>query len=178
MRRLGTLVFVACSARAPATVNVQPLPSPPPARVAERARESAIDIDFENVIHLVGVSFEPETAKAGEHVAISFRWRCDASPGDGWQVFTHVTDANAKSENLDYLGPLREPDASGRQRQGPDRWRAGVTYSETLDYAIPTWAKGKLIVYVGFWRGASRLHVVSGPNDGDNRGIAGSIALE
>lgn len=140
--------------------------------------ERAIDIDFEHRIHLVGVRIEPTKAKRGDPVAITFRWRCDSPPGEGWQVFTHATDETSRSDNLDYLGLLRKPDAPFHQVDGPDRWKAGTTYTETLRYVIPEWAKGKMTVYVGFWKGAARLHVVSGPTDGEDRGIAGTIDID
>jgi len=64
------------------------------------------------------------------------------------------------------------------QPHGPDTWEAGQTYSETLDYRVPTsLAKGTLVVYVGLFNHGQRMHVVSGPSDGHDRVIAGKIAL-
>src|SRR4051812_30441077 len=43
-----------------------------------------IDVNFENKIHLVGYKFEPETAKPGQDVKLTYYWRCDDTLDDGW----------------------------------------------------------------------------------------------
>jgi hypothetical protein len=182
LRSAAVLVIASCSPAAAPAVTIEPVAASASASALSPVHvesERAIDINFENLVHLVGVHFEPERAKRGERVAMTFRWRCDKTPGDGWQLLTHVVDESSnKADNLDFVGTLRQPDASGHQSRGPEHWEAGRTYTETLDYVIPEWAMGKLTVYVGIWKGAVRLRVVSGPNDGDNRGITGMIEVE
>jgi hypothetical protein len=108
-------------------------------------------------------------------VTLTFVWRCDDPVGEGWQLFTHVYDPSGKADNLDYVGPLRGLDASHTQQNGPAHWEAGKTYIDEQVYRVPEWATGPLQVRVGIWRAASRLHVVSGPTDGENAAIAGTI---
>jgi len=179
------VLCASCNASQPAVVTVAPIASPstpPPLVHVETAApvpEHAVDINFENMVHLVATRIDPEHASHGDHVKLTFTWRCDAAPGDGWQLFTHLYDAKSnKTDNLDYAGPLREPDARSRQRMGPERWEAGQTYIDKQTYRIPDWVTGPLIVYVGVWRADTRMHVVAGPNDGENRGIAGKIDVK
>jgi hypothetical protein len=170
-------------AAAPAVVTVPPIASlPPPPPVHEAARPTApkrdIDINFENLIHLVGVSIDPEEAMRGNRVTFTFVWRCDTPVGQGWQLFTHVDAPSGKVEHLDFYGPLREIDGSGLQRMGPEHWKAGQTYVDTQTYTVPSWATDSLIVYVGIWRGSARLRIISGPNDGENRALVGKITVK
>ena len=38
-----------------------------------------------------------------------------------------------------------------------------------------SWRGPELTFYTGIWKGNARLHIVSGPNDGDNRAIAAKV---
>ncbi len=135
-----------------------------------------VDINFENKVHMVGYKVEPEVAKPGSEMKITYIWRCDDSLDDGWALFTHVTDESiSKSDNLDWAGPLRE-NRDNKQLLGPSKWERGKYYLDEQPYKVPDWVKGpELTFYVGIWKGSARLHVVSGPNDGENRAIAAKV---
>jgi len=139
-----------------------------------------LDVNFENKVHLIGYRFDPETAKPGTKVKLTYWWRCDEPLDDGWQLFTHLhEEANDKSDNLDGVGPIREKRKNDRQILGPDQWEKGKIYIDEQDYTMPDWLKGPdLTVLVGVWNvkgGEPRLRIVSGPNDGDNRCPVGKI---
>ncbi len=135
-----------------------------------------IDINFENKVHMIGYKVEPEVAKPNTDIKITYYWRCDDTLDDGWALFTHVTDeSQGKSDNLDWAGPLRE-NRDNKQLLGPSRWERGKYYLDEQPYKVPDWVKGsELTFYVGIWKGSARLHVVSGPNDGENRAIAAKV---
>jgi hypothetical protein len=135
-----------------------------------------IDVNFENKIHLIGYKLDPETAKPGQQVKLTYWWRCDDTVDDGWSLFTHLHDDVAdKSDNLDWNGPLREK-KNDKQILGPDRWEKGKVYVDEQTYTMPDWLKGPdLTVYTGIWKGDARLRIITGPNDGDNRAIVGKI---
>jgi hypothetical protein len=135
-----------------------------------------IDVNFENKIHLIGYKFDPETAKPGADVKMTYWWRCDEPLDAGWALFTHLHDETSdKSDNLDWNGPLREEKNKG-QALGPDKWEKGKIYVDEQTYKMPDWLKGPdLTVLVGIWKGDARLRIVSGPNDGDNRSPIGKI---
>ncbi len=143
----------------------------PPADLAHK-----VDVNFENRLHLIGYKFEPELARPGTEVKITYYWRCDDTVDDGWQLFTHLHDpAQDKSDNLDWNGPIRE-NRNNKQILGPDRWEKGKVYVDEQTYKMPDWIKGPdFTVMVGVWKGDARLRIVSGPNDGDNRAIVGKI---
>jgi hypothetical protein len=144
----------------------------PPADIPHK-----LDVNFENKIHLIGYKFEPETAKPGQEVKLTYYWRCDDTLDDGWLLFTHTKDeGSGKMGNLDFTGPLRDQRNGTHQVLGPERWEKGKVYVDEQTYKIPDDITGsEVTVYTGIWKGDARLRIISGPNDGDNSAIVGKI---
>ncbi len=135
-----------------------------------------LDINFENKVRLVGYKIEPEQAKPGETVKLTYYWKCEDTVEDGWLLFTHLhDDTSDKSDNMDWTGPLRE-NKNNKQIMGPDRWEKGKVYADEQTYKMPDWVTGpEMTVMVGIWKNDARLRIVAGSNDGDNRAVVGKI---
>lgn len=135
-----------------------------------------VDINFENKVHLIGYKAEPELAKPGTDLKITWYWRCDDTLDDGWSLFTHIHDDKSdKSDNIDWVGPLRE-NRDNKMLLGPSRWEKGKIYADEQTYKVPDWVAGSELTFMlGIWKGNARLRIVTGPNDGDNRGIAAKL---
>ncbi len=135
-----------------------------------------VDINFENKVHVVGYKFDPENAKPGQEIKLTYYWRCDDTVEQGWALFTHVQiDGAEKPDNLDWSGPIRA-EKDKRQVLGPDRWEKGKIYVDEQTYTVPATPTGpEATVFTGIWKGDARLRVISGPNDGDNRAIIGKF---
>jgi len=135
-----------------------------------------LDVNFENKVHLVGYKFEPEEAKPGDDVKLTYYWRSDDTLESGWLLFTHTKDeGNGKLGNLDFDGPIREQ-KNGDQILGPDHWERGKVYVDEQTYKVPTDVAGsEVTILTGIWKGDARLRIISGPNDGDNCAIVGKI---
>jgi len=137
-----------------------------------------LDVNFDDKIHLVGASIEPELAPPGTIVKMRWTWRCDAPVGPGWELLTHVhDDLTDQTDNLDLNGPLRSGNDNPRSLA---HWKAGETYVDEQTYQVPSYMRGStLTVMVGAFNRLSntggRLPIVSGPNDGHNRAIAATI---
>jgi hypothetical protein len=144
----------------------------PPADIPHK-----IDVNFENKVHLIGYKFEPESAKPGQEVKLTYYWRCDDTLDEGWKLFTHTKDeGNGQMGNLDYSGPLREQRNGSHQVLGPERWEKGKVYVDEQTYKVPDDIKGaEVTVFTGVWKDDARLRIISGPNDGDNSAIVGKI---
>ena len=135
-----------------------------------------VDINFENKVHLIGYKVDPEVARPNTDIKVTWYWRCDDTLDDGWRLFTHIADeSQGKTDNADNAGPLRE-NRDDKQLLGPSRWERGKYYIDEQPYHVPDWVKGpELTFYIGIWKGSARLHIVSGPNDGENRAIAAKV---
>ena len=137
-----------------------------------------VDINFENKVHIVGYKFDPEMARPGSEVKLTYWWRCDEPIEDGWALFTHIRHDDAspdRTDNLDTNGPIREI-RNNKQILGPDRWEKGKFYVDEQVYKVPADTKAsELTVMTGIWKNDARLRIVSGANDGDNRAIVGKL---
>jgi Carbohydrate family 9 binding domain-like len=144
----------------------------PPADIPHK-----LDVNFENKVHLIGYKFDPETAHPGQETKLTYYWRVDDALEDGWLLFTHTKDmGSGKMGNLDFVGPLREERNTTHQVLGPERWEKGKVYVDEQTYKVPAEVTGSEVnVMVGIWKGDARLRIVSGPNDGDNSAIVGSV---
>lgn len=140
------------------------------------ANATKVDINFENKLHIVGVKVEPEAAKPGQEVKLTYYWRADDRLDEGWKLFTHIhDDVTDKSDNLDNAGPLREL-RGDKQVMGPDKWEKGKIYADEQTYKIPDWVKSpELTFMVGVWKQSARLRIIQGANDGDNRAIVAKV---
>src|SRR5262249_24832710 len=130
-------------------------------------------INFENKVFLIGFKLDPPAPKPGDKVKITYYWRCDDPVDDGWELFTHVEESPSKAKigNLDDKGPIRDK-TSGKQALGPSRWEKGKIYVDEQEYTIPADIKAPAIkVFTGIWntKNNARLHIVSGPHDGEDR---------
>ena len=120
-----------------------------------------VDVNFENKVHLIGYKFDPETAKPGQDVKITYvlalrrrRWTTAGS------LFTHLhDDVSDKSDNLDWTGPLRE-NRNNKQLLGPDKWEKGKVYVDEQTYKMPDWREGRRSH--GLSRGSGRATRASG----------------
>jgi hypothetical protein len=135
-----------------------------------------LDVNFENKIRLIGYRAEPAMAKPGTEVKLTYYWKCEDPLDDGWQLFTHVqADGSERAENLDNVGPLRELKGD-RQVLSPDKWERGKVYIDEQSYRVPDTVSGESItVYLGVYKGDTRLKIQSGPNDGGNRAIVATL---
>lgn len=119
---------------------------------------------YEDKIELLGYSVHPDVWKEGQKIEVTWYWKCDAPLEEGWQLFTHVADASGKNRlNQDSVGTIRE-------LYPPGQWKAGQYITDVQDMVLPMdWNSPSATLFVGVWNGPHRLHVVKGPNDGDNR---------
>jgi len=126
-----------------------------------------LDIDFEGKIKLVGYDLEPAEVKAGQPFTVTWHWKVVRPLEAGWRIFTHL--ANAADQNVlnqDGVGFVRE-------HYPPGEWKRGETIRDVQPITLPAdWASPSLTIYLGMWNGPNRLHVTSGPSDGDNRARA------
>ena len=128
------------------------------------------DVSFEDKVRLIGYKIEPESPAPGTDVKLTYYWQVDQAPGDGWMLFTHVVPEGGQPQNLDNIGPLREPKEK-KQLLGPERWERGKFYVDEQTYRVPE-TGGNFTVYVGIWKdvaGGPRMAIKNGGSDGENR---------
>jgi hypothetical protein len=138
-------------------------------------------LDFEGKVHLIGYALEPaDQASPGTQMKLTLYWQSVARLGEGWSLFTHVLAPNGTQlANVDNVGVLRQVQAvGGEQRQAlpPSDWQPGKVYVDEQAFEMPRAVTvPEVTIAVGIWREKARLDVLSGPSDGQNRGIVAHV---
>jgi hypothetical protein len=126
-----------------------------------------LDIRFEDKVRLLGYDVSDAQIREGQPFTVTWYWQVDKPLGEGWKVFTHLVDADKKSRmNLDAIRPVRElyPEPS---------WKAGEFIRDKQEITIaPDWRSPTASFYLGFWKGNTRLEIVTGPHDAEKRALA------
>jgi hypothetical protein len=130
------------------------------ARVASStapAPQHRLNVNFGDKVTLLGYDITPDgpTLRPGTQVTIKWYWRCDATVGDGWKLFTHLDDATRPRENHDNDGDVR-------RLYQPERWRRGefVTDSQSFEFSSG-WDSPVVRLHVGLWKGDERMPIRS-----------------
>lgn len=131
-----------------------------------------LEVQLANGVRLLGYDVEPEEATPGQPVTITWYWHAAEDLDSGWQMFTHVADANGENRlNQDGVGMVR-------RLYQPDRWEAGQYIRDVQAITLPDdWNSDRAVFYLGLWKGDHRLAIRSGPHDGENRVRALSLPV-
>jgi len=132
----------------------------------------AVNADLDGKLVYLGLDTEPDVAEPGKELKLTHYWKMVASPGDGWKLFTHVEGANHQG----YLNADHGPVAG---KYPVSQWKVGEIVRDQHTVTIPAgWSTDSIVVYVGAWRGPTRLTVKSGASDGSGRVIAATIPVK
>ncbi len=138
---------------------------------APKPVQHTVNADFEGKIELLGYDLElPQKGYVGPGQTFVVSWMFRALRGNlgAYQAFLHV-DAegqriNGDHDPVDGMYPVR-------------LWDVGDIVVDRQRVSVPaTTPPGTYTMYVGFFRGETRLKVQSGPNDAD-RVIVGTIQI-
>ena len=139
---------------------------------APPAPKSAVNADLDGKLVYLGLDSEPAIAEPGKELKLTHYWKMVASPGDGWKLFTHVEGANHQG----YLNADHGPVAG---KYPVSQWKVGEIIRDQHTVTIPAgWTADSLVVYVGAWRGPTRMSVKSGASDGNGRVLAATIPVK
>lgn len=133
--------------------------------------------DFGGKVHLVGYSFEPESAVVpGGTLRAKLYWRRVGALQPDWSLFTHVDDETGRQlRNYDKVGPFRA--ALGSNPDGLARLALGKLYVDEQTVEIPRGREvtPKIVFVVGVWHDKVRLPVVSGVSNGKHAAAVSSF---
>lgn len=136
-----------------------------------------LNTDFEGKAKLIGYELTPaDTAPPGSEVKLKMYWEATGDIGDGWNLFTHVLDSSGNRVlNIDNVGPLRQWSGT-RQALPPADWEKGKVYVDEQTFRLPdNLTTPELTIVTGIWKDVSRLKIVSGSHDRDNRAIVARL---
>jgi hypothetical protein len=127
---------------------------------------------FENGIEFLGYDLDlPHTRYVGpgESFVVTWYFRATRAALGEWKPFVHIDRAssriNGDHDPVDGWYPVR-------------LWEAGDVIVDRQPLKVPsTFPTGPYTMYLGFFHGESRLRIVEGQRDKENRLIAGTLAI-
>lgn len=128
---------------------------------------------FDDKIELVGYDLDlPHDGYVGGGEAFTITWyyRCLRPVPGGYKIFLHIDGAgnrlNGDHEPVDERYPVR-------------LWSSGDVIKDVQRLTVPgNYRPGSYTMFLGFYAGESRLSVVAGPHDPENRANAGVIRVQ
>ncbi|HEY4185648.1 MAG TPA: carbohydrate-binding family 9-like protein [Polyangia bacterium] len=133
---------------------------------------SVVNADLDGKLAYLGMDFDPPVAEPGKPLKLTHYWKSVASPGDGWRIFTHL-------EGSDHQGFLNADHGPVAGKYSVNQWKPGEIIRDEQTVTLPAnWTANAVLVYVGSWRGQTRLTVKSGPSDGNGRVLAATIPVK
>jgi hypothetical protein len=131
----------------------------------------AVNADLDGKVVYLGLDVDPATIEPGKEVKLTHYWKMVANPGDGWKTFTHLEGPN-------HQGFVNADHATVKGKYPVNRWKVGEIIKDEHTVRLPAnFANPTVNVYVGFWRGPTRMPVKSGTND-DNRVLAAAVPVK
>ena len=128
---------------------------------------------FADSIELVGANF-PESLRRPGKITLELFFRVRARPPSGYKIFVHV-DGPASPRLLGDHDPVGKSFPTAN-------WLPGEYIRDVYDIDAPlmTTPAGTYRIFVGFWPGGDgkRLKITSGPNDGSDRLLLGSLEIK
>jgi hypothetical protein len=133
----------------------------------------ALNADFDGKIELIGYNLElprPDSVGLGQSFHIVWVWRAKQSGIGTYEIFLHVDSGdqriNGDHEPVDGKYPVR-------------LWDEGDIIIDRQEVSVPaTSPAGTYGLFVGLFRGESRLKVIQGPHDDQDRVRAGSVRVQ
>lgn len=145
----------------------QAVRSAPPASMDRRA-----DLRFGEQVELIGYDLElprPNRATPGEPFTITWYWRARERVPSGYKIFVHIDGPDGR------INGDHDP-ASGSYPVS--LWQPGDVIADRQQLSVPShFGGGEYVIYVGLWRGPSRLPVTAGEEDGEDRAVAGKLLI-
>jgi hypothetical protein len=131
-----------------------------------------VNADLDGKVIFLGTDVDPVPAEAGKDLKITQYFKVVTAPGDGWKTFTHVEGPNKQN----YINGDHVPIAG---KYPVPSWKAGDIIRDAHTVRLPdSWPFPVVEVYVGLWRGSTRMPVKSGAHDTEGRVLAASIPVQ
>jgi hypothetical protein len=131
----------------------------------------AVNADLDGKVVYIGLDTEGQTIEPGKDFKLTHYWKMVASPGDGWKTFTHL-------EGVNHASFINADHAPVKGKYPVAAWKPGEIIRDEHTIRLPAnWAYPQVNIYVGLWRGPSRLPVKAGPHDNEGRVLAATIPV-
>ena len=131
-----------------------------------------VNADLDGKVVYLGLDADQVPIEPGKDVTLTHYWKLVASPGRDWKTFTHLNGGGAGKNfiNADH--------APVKGKYPVSSWKPGEIIRDQHTIRLPAgWSAPNVEVYVGLWRGPTRMTVKTGPHDAEGRVLAAVIPV-
>ncbi len=130
-----------------------------------------VNANIDNKVVYLGLDVSMNPVEPGKDVKLTHYWKVLAPPGPGWRMFVHINGPS----NQGFINWDHHP-VHGKYPVA--QWKAGEIIRDEHSNRLPvTWPHDKMLVFVGLWRGAERMKINNGQQDGQGRLLAASVPV-
>ncbi len=130
-----------------------------------------VNADLDGKAIYLGLDVDAVPIEPNKDVTLTHYWKLVAAPGEGWKTFTHLQG----SEKQNFINADHAP---VKGKYPVSAWKPGDIVRDSHTIRLPAgWSKPTVEVYVGMWRGPTRMTVRTGPHDAEGRVLAASIPV-
>src|SRR5262245_21849771 len=132
----------------------------------------AVNADLDGKVIYLGLDADQVPIEPGKDVTLTHYWKLVSSPGHEWKAFTHL---NGGGPGKNFIN-ADHPAVKGKYPVSA--WKPGEIIRDQHTIRLPVgWSAPTVEVYVGLWRGATRMPVKAGPHDAEGRVLAATIPV-
>jgi cellulose/xylan binding protein with CBM9 domain len=130
-----------------------------------------VNADLDGKAIYLGLDVDHVPIEPGKDIQLTHYWKMVASHVGDWKTFTHLNGGNSKNFiNADH--------APVKGKYPVSAWKAGEIIRDQHTVRLPVgWSQATVEVYVGLWRGQTRMPIKAGPHDAEGRVLAASIPV-
>jgi len=127
--------------------------------------------DLDGKVVYLGLDVDHVPIEPGKDATLTHYWKVVSPTGAEWKTFTHLNAGGAKHFiNADH--------APVKGKYPVSAWKAGEIIRDQHTIRLPAdWGAASVEVYVGLWRGNTRMPIKSGPHDNEGRVLAAAIPV-
>ena len=130
-----------------------------------------VNADLDGKLVYLGLDVDHVPIEPGKDVTLTHYWKLVSPPGQEWKTFTHLNGAG----NKNFINADHAP-VKGKYPVGS--WKAGEIIRDQHTVRLPqNWTQPSVEVYVGLWRGPTRMPIRTGPHDSDGRVLAATVPV-
>jgi hypothetical protein len=128
-----------------------------------------VNATFASGVVLQGVDLSAVPIQLGKPFSVTAHFKVNQPIDGSWQLFFHANDC----------GTTEFHDLGAAGSTPPAQWKSGEDVRVTAQTTLPLgYPRSDVSLYVGFFRGADRMDIVSGPKDNFHRARMATVPVQ
>jgi hypothetical protein len=133
----------------------------------------SVHAQLDDKLVYLGCDVDTAAVVPGKTFTLTHYWKVQKPVDDGWKPFVHLASPAPKKVHLN----ADHVPVGGKYPMA--LWKKDEIIRDIHRVTLPaSWPSNTVEIYVGGWKGAERMKVVSGPKDAENRVLAARLPVQ